>query len=137
ALLDALEASSQAPRELRVLAVDDEVSTLLAVRELLQLSFPGIDVVTTTDPATALAIAEREPPDIVITDLHMPHGGGFGLTQALRQREATRTVPIVVVTAYGGASDWRALREIGADRFLVKPVDFDTLASVVRSLTGR
>ena len=42
----------------------------------------------------------------------------------------------MVVTAYGGASDWRELREIGADRFLVKPVDFDTMASVVRSLTG-
>jgi eukaryotic-like serine/threonine-protein kinase len=136
-LIDALEASAQAPRKLRVLAVDDDASTLLAVRELLHMSFPGADVVTVADPSSAFAIACREPPDLVITDLHMPHGGGLALTAALRREAATRDVPIVVVTAYGGASDWQQLRELGADRFLVKPVDIDTLVSVVRSLIGR
>jgi serine/threonine protein kinase len=136
-LLDALEASAQAPRTLRVLVVDDDTSTLLAVRELLCMSFPGADVVTVADPHAALTIALREPPDLVISDLHMPHGGGLALTTALRREAATRDVPIVVVTAYGGASDWQQLRALGADRFLVKPVDIDTLVSVVRSLVGR
>lgn len=136
ALLSALERSAESPSGLRILVVDDEAPALGAVRQLLQLSFPGCDVMTATDPASAIAVSQRHPPDVVITDLHMPHGGGMALTRALRAHVPTRKVPIVVVTAYGGASDWRQLREMGADRFLVKPIDFDTLASVVRSLTG-
>jgi eukaryotic-like serine/threonine-protein kinase len=136
-LLDALEASTELPAGLRVLVVDDDSSTLMAVRELLHLSFPGAEVITVADPTSALAIALRERPDLVITDLHMPHGGGVGLVAALRHDTATRDVPIVVVTAYGGASDWRELKALGADRFLVKPIDIETLVSVVRSLLAR
>lgn len=137
-LLDALEAATAVPaRPLRVLVVDDDRGALMAVHELLRMSFPGADVVAVADPSSALALAEREPPDLVITDLHMPHGGGVALTAALRRAPATRSVPIVVVTAYGGGSDWRELKALGADRFLVKPVDIDTLVSVVRSLTAR
>ncbi|MEX1365635.1 MAG: serine/threonine-protein kinase [Nannocystaceae bacterium] len=137
ALLSALETSVAAPSGLRILVVDDECSALVAMHDLLQLSFPGSEVITVADPATAISLAHRAPPDVVITDLHMPHGGGAALTRALRQDERTDKVPIVVVTAYGGGSDWRQLRQMGADRFLVKPVDFDTLASVVRSLTAQ
>lgn len=133
-LLDALETTASTPDGLRVLAVDDDPNTLLAVRELLQLSFPGVEVITVADPASALMIALREPPHLVITDLHMPNGGGLALTSALRRNPSTKDVPIVVVTAYGGASDWRELKALGADRFLVKPLDIDTLVSVVRSL---
>jgi len=61
----------------------------------------------------------------------------LALTSALRSDPTMKSVPIVVVTAYGGASDWRELRSLGADRFLVKPLDIDTLVSVVRSLIGR
>jgi CheY-like chemotaxis protein len=64
----------------------------------------------------------------------MSHGGGLALTSALRRDPITKDVPIVVITGYGGGSDWRELKALGADRFLVKPVDIDILASVVRSL---
>jgi serine/threonine protein kinase len=133
-LLDALRASLGAPPALRILLVDDDTNALAAVRELLQLSFPGAEVTAVRDPASALASALRKRPDLVITDLHMPHGGGLALTSSLRRDPITKDVPIVVVTAYGGGSDWRELKALGADRFLVKPVDIDILTSVVRSL---
>jgi serine/threonine protein kinase len=133
-LLAALEASAGAPPALRILLVDDDTNALAAVRELLQLSFPGVEVSAVNNPASALASALRQRPDLVITDLHMPHGGGLALTTALRRDAITKDVPIIVVTAYGGGSDWRELKALGADRFLVKPVDIDILTSVVRSL---
>lgn len=136
-LLDALEASELTPRSLRVLVVDDDAGALAAVRELLCMSLPGTDVLAAADPMVALTLARRERPDVVLTDLHMPHGGGLSLVAALRREPATATVPIVVVTAYGGGPDWQELRALGADRFLVKPVDIDTLVSVVRSLVAR
>jgi serine/threonine protein kinase len=133
-LLDALKVSAGAPPGPRILLVDDDTNALAAVRELLQLSFPGAEVTAVNNPASALASALSNRPDLVITDLHMPHGGGLALTSALRRDAITKDVPIVVITAYGGGSDWRELRALGADRFLVKPVDIDILASVVRSL---
>jgi serine/threonine protein kinase len=138
ALLHALETSTtEAPQRLQVLVVDDDARMLLALRELLPMSFPGVEVITVTDPASALSIARRERPDLVITDLHMPRGGGLALTTALRRDATTKDVPIVVVTAYGGASDWHKLKALGADRCLLKPIDVDVLVSVVRSLLGR
>lgn len=76
----------------------------------------------------------RERFDVIVTDLNMPQGGGIGLTSMLRANPATAKVPIIIVTAYGGGSDWQVLRELGADRFLVKPIDIDMLVSAIRSV---
>lgn len=133
-LLEALQISGHGPRGLRILLVDDDTNALAAVREILELSLPEVEVTAASNPAAALAHALRSRPDLVITDLHMPHGGGLALTSALKRDPVTRDVPIVVITAYGGGSDWRELRALGAERFLVKPVDADVLVSTVRSL---
>jgi CheY-like chemotaxis protein len=75
-------------------------------------------------------------PDVVITDLHMPGGGGDVITRRLRGGGTGREIPIIVVTGQGGATDWHTLRSIGADRFLVKPVDADALINAIRSLVA-
>jgi len=49
---------------------------------------------------------------------------------------ATRETPIIVMTGRGGALEWQAMRELGANRFLVKPVDMDALAAMIRRLVG-
>ena len=75
--------------------------------------------------------------DLVVTDLHMPGRGGVGLTAALRADPRTRSIPIIVVTGLGGAKDWEILRRLGADRFLVKPLDLDELVTSIRALVDR
>lgn len=136
-LAHALEASELAHRRRRFLVADDEISSLLALRELLLAAFPGAEVIPVTNTETAVAIAMRDRPDVVITDLAMPHGGGEVLTRALRADPRTADVPIIVVTGFGGTAEWNALRSLGADRFLVKPVDFDALAAMTRALLRR
>jgi CBS domain-containing protein len=121
---------------LRILAVDDDANTLIAVRELLLMSFPGVQVTTVTDPITAVSMARKDPPDLVITDLHMPDPGGAGVVAALRDDPLCHDVPIIVVTGQGSAADWRGLKALGADRFLVKPLEFETLEFLITQLTG-
>jgi serine/threonine-protein kinase len=123
-----------AHRRRRFLVADDDVSALLALRELLLAAFPGAEVIPVTNTNTAVAIAMRERPDVVITDLAMPDGGGAVLIRELRADRRTADVPIIVVTGFGGTAEWTALRTLGADRFLVKPVDFDALAAVTRAV---
>jgi serine/threonine-protein kinase len=134
ALLDAARSMTDHVQPLDILVVDDEPGALFAVRELLLDAFPSAHVTTVTNTRTAAAIAIRERPDIIVTDLHMPDGGALELTTVLRAHESTRAIPIIVVTGMGGAQDWHELRSLGADRFLVKPIDFDALVAIIRSL---
>jgi serine/threonine-protein kinase len=137
-LLEAHRRSVDAPPPPRILLADDELANLVALADLLAEEFPGARIDTCGDAESALAAARRAPPDVVVTDLHMPGGGGEALTRDLRAAEPTRDIPIIVVTGQGGASDWHALRAIGADRFLVKPLDADALTNAIRTvLTGR
>ena len=119
-----------------ILVVDDDAGSLLTLRELLLDEFVGVEVITVTDPTTAARLAKERPLDLVISDLEMPHGGGAALTAALRGDAATRTLPIIVITGHGGASDWRRLRTLGADLCLLKPLDVDTLMAGIRAVTG-
>lgn len=133
-LREAQRSAEEFPGGLRILTVDDEPGSLLGVRELLLDAFPGADVLSVTSPRTAEQMALTEPPDIVITDLHMPEGGGAQLCASLRSRPQTAATPIVVLTGHGGAPDWHQLRPLGVDRFLLKPIDFETLESTIRTL---
>jgi DNA-binding response OmpR family regulator len=69
---------------------------------------------------------------VAILDLRMPGIDGMELTRLLRERGTSPTMPILIVTASGGAAEWRRLSSLGADRFLVKPVIMDDLVALVR-----
>jgi serine/threonine protein kinase len=120
----------------RVLVVDDDPEFGAWARGVLDIELPGSEVTVVGDGAAALAAVAQRPVALVLTDLRMPVMNGMELTAALRGEEATRHVPIVVVTGVGGASDWRVLRSIGADGFLVKPVDTASLGALIRRLLG-
>jgi serine/threonine protein kinase len=120
----------------QVLLVDDEPHALLALRELVAHAFPGVEAIAVTNIDTAIQIARRQHPDVVVCDLQMPGGGAAPLTVALRQDPSTADIPVIVVTGRGGAEQWRELRALGADRFLVKPIDIDSLAATIRGLAS-
>jgi len=65
-------------------------------------------------------------------DLQMPILDGVGVTAVLRSRPEAQNVPIIVMTASGGPQDWKLLSSLGADRFLVKPVNLDDVVATLR-----
>lgn len=120
----------------RILIVDDDPEFAAWARGVLEIELPGAEIEFARDGAVALAALARRPAALVLTDLKMPVMNGIELTAALRGQEATRQVPIVVVTGFGGAADWKVLRTIGADGFLVKPAEPASLGALVRRLLG-
>jgi serine/threonine protein kinase len=120
----------------RILIVDDDPEFAAWARGVLDIELPGSEVEFARDGAAALAALAQRPAALVLTDLKMPVMNGIELTAALRGQEATRQVPIVVVTGFGGAADWKVLRTIGADGFLVKPAEPASLGALVRRLLG-
>lgn len=114
----------------RVLLVDDSISVRRVVGSMLDRG--GFEVLTATDGIDALERLGGESVDIVLTDLEMPRLNGFELLQDIRRRAATRHLPVVVLTSRSGAKHETLARQLGASRFIAKPVQEDELVATVQ-----
>lgn len=128
-----LAASREALEPERILVAEDDEDFREVLRLTLEREFPDSEVECVSNGRAALDALESKPASIALIDLGMPMLDGVALTAALKQREASARMPIIVLTGRGGAADWQELSSMGADRFLVKPVNMADLVSLVRS----
>lgn len=112
----------------RVLIVDDEESICWGLQRLL--ADEGYDVATASSAEEALALVEREPPDLAMFDVRLP--GLDGLTALEQLRAADRRFPVIVVTAYGNLETAVRALENGAFDYVTKPFDLEQVVDVVR-----
>jgi len=115
-----------------ILVVDDEPKIVRLARDYLEKN--GFRVVSTGDGGTALAMARREKPDLIVLDLLLPGMDGREVCRILR---AESDVPIIMLTALSEESDQIVGLEIGADDYIVKPFSPRTLVARVRALLRR
>lgn len=125
----------------RVLIVDDDVDFLEANRVALEAA--GFEVLAASDSKSGIEAAEHEHPDLIIMDLMMEKlYSGFHAVQALGAHDATKSIPVIMVSAVttdtgfrvddaGAKPDWLNVAE-----FLNKPVDPIELAKKVKTLLG-
>jgi adenylate cyclase len=122
------EATTEAAK---ILLVDDTVAN---VRVLAAVLGPrGYSIMTATNGQEALRKIAAEPPDLVVTDILMPVMDGYELCRRLRAQEATRFLPVIMITASGDQEKLKAL-DAGADDFVMKPFDRAELTAKIRSL---
>jgi len=114
-----------------VLLVDDDNIVLLALGARLQKI--GYTVCAATDAATAISVARRNSPDVIVLDISLPGGNGFLVAERLKNIAGPASTPLIFITA----SEDVALREramkAGAKAFLKKPFDVTTLADAIES----
>jgi DNA-binding response OmpR family regulator len=102
------------------------------------LSFKGYRVVTAHNGQEALDAIQRERPALVITDIMMPKVDGFGLVHRLRINPVTREIPVIFLTAtYVALEDKAFALNIGATRFIEKPVNFEQFLGTVQELLAQ
>jgi CheY-like chemotaxis protein len=118
-----------AMNELDVLVVDGERSLRLLLSRVLSADL-GVSVSVAADGAEALDRARIAPPDVILLDLKLPDLDGVDVLRRLRSDPATRSVPVVLVSAAGAGQVEAALAE-GADDWIAKPFDLDDLCSRV------
>lgn len=116
----------------RILVVDDDPDWRQLLVSKLVARFPRSVVDQVGDGATALEAFCERPYSVVLVDLEMPEMDGTKLTRLLRNIDSARHTPIIVLTAAGGPSEWKRLSAIGADAFLVKPVNDEDVELVIR-----
>jgi two-component system KDP operon response regulator KdpE len=115
-----------------VLVADDEQRITKLVS--MALTGEGFRVVTAAGGEEALAKAEEVRPDIILLDIVMPDLDGIEVMRQIRER---RSVPVILLTARGAASDKAKGLDQGADDYIAKPFHLDELAARVRAVLRR
>ena len=116
----------------KVLLVDDDPVIL----KLLQVNFEmeGYAVVTAGDGVEGLEKARAEHPDVILLDIMMPRKDGLEVTRELKGDDATKGMPIILLSAKAQASDIEVGKEAGADDYVTKPFDPLELLERVRDM---
>ena len=119
----------------KILVIDDDT----AINELIKVNLElcGYNVVQAPDGIKGFALCKQELPALVILDVMMPEVDGFTVAQRIRKNEATKDIPILMLTALSQINDKVNGFNIGIDDYLVKPFEMEELQVRVRALLKR
>ena len=116
----------------RILIVEDNALNIKLFCDLLDAH--GHETKAVTDSRQALETAQGFAPDLVITDIQLPHVSGLELIRLLRADDELADVPIMAVTAYATSGDEDRAREIGAQAYVAKPISVARFVQTVEDL---
>jgi DNA-binding response OmpR family regulator len=117
-----------------ILLADDEAYLRMLVRTTL--ADPAYRIVEAADGPAALDLARQEHPDVVVLDWMMPGLSGIEVATALRQDPSTATIPIIMLTAKGQATDQARGHAVGIATYLIKPFSPLELLETVQAVLG-
>ncbi len=119
----------------KIIVVDDDPFILAVVEKFLKIK--GFQVLTTTDPELAFRMAEKEKPNLLISDVAMPGMDGFTLLKSLKQDNATKNIPLMLLTATDRIADVEKGFSCGAQAYLLKPIDWDRAWPKIEAIIGK
>lgn len=115
----------------KIMIVDDDPDLRQALR--LRLRANKYETVNAVDGYSAIALAYKEQPDLIILDLGLPAGDGFVVLDRLQKDDKLSTIPVIVLTARDPQSSERRALHSGASAFFQKPADNAELLEVIRA----
>ena len=118
---------------MKIAIVDDTLANLLLVRKHVELL--GHTAITARDGGEALAVFERERPDLILMDVVMPEMDGYEAARRIRALEGgAHWTPIIFLTGMGSEEDLKSGIEAGGDDYLIKPVSPVVLAAKIKAM---
>ena len=116
----------------KILVIEDDPNILTLIRQTLQRA--GYEVITATNGSEGLRLVQETQPHLIVLDITMPGLDGYQVCHYVRNDEATKHLPIIMVTAMSRPADQRRGFELGADDYLPKPFQIAELITRVQSL---
>ncbi len=118
----------------KILIVDDDPELRRGLN--IRLRANHYDTAYAFDGITAISMARKEKPDLILLDLGLPAGDGFTVMERL-QKSDLACIPVIVITARGSMRNWERALEAGAVAFFQKPVDnLELLTAMERALAA-
>jgi two-component system, cell cycle response regulator DivK len=117
-----------------LLVEDNEMNRDMLSRRLIR---KGFEVVMAIDGEQALALAQRELPDLILMDMSLPVIDGWEATRRVKAAEATSNIPIIALTAHAMSGDREKTLNAGCDDYDTKPIDMPRLLEKIDALLRR
>jgi DNA-binding response OmpR family regulator len=115
----------------KILIVDDDPDLRRALK--IRLRANHYDTVQASDGYSAIAVAQKEQPNLIILDLGLPAGDGFVVLERLQKSDSLSNIPVIVLTARDPQSNEQQTLAAGAAAFFQKPADNNELLDVIRA----
>ena len=117
---------------MKILYVEDNDDNVYMLKN--RLSRAGFTVIVATDGAQGLTMATSEQPDLILMDLTLPDIDGKEATRRIKADPATKSIPVIALTAHAMAGDKEMALAAGCDDFDTKPVDMPRLLEKIAAL---
>lgn len=129
-----LQSLVRAMAKAKILIVDDDQD----IRRLLghRLKAEDYETAFASDAITAVNMARKEEPDLILLDLGLPAGDGYVVMERLRSMPALEAIPVIIVTARDVRAEQETASLAGADAIFQKPFEHDRLLDAIRSALG-
>lgn len=115
----------------RILCIEDNDSNMRLVSRIVEGE--KHDFTAAADGVTALAMVQRDPPDLILLDINIPGLNGLELARRLKSDAALAPIPLIATTANVLLGDRERCLEAGCDEYLAKPLDVRELQSILRT----
>ena len=117
----------------KILIADDEPTIRLIVSKILSKEYIVLEA---TNGEEAVDIAKGQKPDIILMDLMMPKMDGYTACSSIKTDQATKVIPVIILTAIGHEFNKKFAMEMGADAYITKPFSADELLRQVKQALG-
>ncbi len=113
-----------------ILVVEDDPKSLELTRDLLQVA--GYETIEATDGEQGVELARSKKPDLILMDIMMPKMDGYAACYAIKTDKATRTIPVVMLTALDYELNKELGKDMGANAYITKPFGRQELLDVIK-----
>jgi len=129
--LESSEDPQFARPDFRLLYVEDNPANLNLVKQLIRSRWPNAELLTAEDPVTGLKLLEKFEFKIVLLDINLPIMSGYDVLVRIREKEATRNLPVIAVSALAMPADVQAGYDAGFNEYITKPIKIENFFEVI------
>ncbi len=112
-----------------ILIVEDDPKSLKLTRDLLQVS--GYETIEAVNGLQGIELAQTKNPDLILMDLMMPKMDGYNACSKIKADQATKVIPVIMLTAVGHELNKKFAMEVGADGYITKPFTREELLDAI------
>jgi two-component system alkaline phosphatase synthesis response regulator PhoP len=118
----------------KILVADDEAGIRLTLGRTLDKDYVVLEA---TNGEEAVEIAKEQKPDLILMDLIMPKMDGYAACSQIKADQATKGIPVVILTAVGHELNKKFATEMGAEAYITKPFNVQELMDVITPLLAK
>src|ERR1700704_1641975 len=114
----------------KILIVDDDANLRRALK--IRLRANHYDTVQASDGYSAIVVAQKEQPDLIILDLGLPAGDGLAVLERIKESDTLSQIPVIIMTGRDPQFNEQTMLQAGATAYFQKPPDVSELLDVIR-----